>query len=98
MRLFMSFQIAPPQKDPKQKKLSENVRKLMESKASEQVAKEREAEDKRKKLLQLRSEDKKSLRYCYTTIHCKYNSCRVRRLAWRALKTHFQIGVGYSGQ
>ena len=63
LRLFLSFQIAPPQKDPKQKKLSENVRKLMESKASEQVAKEREAEDKRKKLLQLRSEDKKSLRY-----------------------------------
>ena len=60
--ILIVLQIAPPQKDPKQKKLSENVRKLMESKASEQIAKEREAEEKRKKLLQLRSEDKKSLR------------------------------------
>ena len=61
LRLFL-FQIAPPQKDPKQKKLSENVKKFMESKSSEQIAKEKEAEQKRIKLLQLRSENKKSQR------------------------------------
>ena len=57
------FQISPAQKDPKQKRLSDNVKKFMESKVGEQKAKEKEDESKRKNLLQLRSENKKSQRF-----------------------------------
>ncbi len=59
---LLYLQFSPPQKDPKQLRLSENIKKLKEQKYVDQSAKKRADEEKRRNLLLLRADNKKTTR------------------------------------
>ena len=57
-----SLKVAPPKKTPKDQKLSENVRRFLESKNEEAKQKKKEADAKKAKLLEMRRGNSKSVR------------------------------------
>lgn len=56
------FQVKPPKKTPKEKKLSENVKRFLEKQKEDEVKQKVDADRKRQNLLTLRKENKKSTR------------------------------------